>query len=307
METLSNLESFVRSAESGSFSAAARRLRLTPAAISRNVAQLERNLGVRLFQRNTHGLKLTEAGERFLANVGSGLDSLQGAIAEVTSRADQPAGRLKLSMAQRFGITEVMPLIPLFLARYPAVTIDLDFDNRTADLVGDGVDAAIGGGFELKPGVVSRELAPAHLVAVASPSYLAGKKMPKTPEDMRQLDVIAMRSPQSGRVKPWIMRTRDGDEVPIAARSRLFINDPEAICRAALLGMGVAVLLFADMAEHLKSGALKRVLPGWHVDLGKISLYFAGTKLLPAKTRAFVDYLTESLRAQKTAKRYSAT
>ncbi len=101
METLSNLESFVRSAESGSFSAAARRLRLTPAAISRNVAQLERNLGVRLFQRNTHGLKLTEAGERFLAMVGSGLDSLQGAIAEVTSRADEPAGRVKLSMALR--------------------------------------------------------------------------------------------------------------------------------------------------------------------------------------------------------------
>ena len=307
METLSNLESFVRSAESGSFSAAARRLRLTPAAISRNVAQLERNLGVRLFQRNTHGLKLTEAGERFLAMVGSGLDSLQGAIAEVTSRADEPAGRLKLSMAPRFGITEVMPLMPLFLARYPAVTVDLDFDNRSVDLVGDGVDAAIGGGFELKPGVVSRELAPAHLVAVASPSYLAGKKLPKTPEDMRLLDVIAMRSPQSGRVKPWIMRNRDGDEAPMAARSRLFINDPEAICRAALLGMGVAVLLFADMSEHLKSGALKRVLPGWYVDLGKISLYFASTKLLPAKTRAFVAYLTESLRAQRTAKRYSAT
>src|SRR5438105_890526 len=93
METLSNLESFVRSAESASFSAAARRMALTPAAISRNVAQLERNLGVRLFQRSTHGLKLTEAGERFLSSVSGGLDSIQGAIAEVTSNADDQRSR----------------------------------------------------------------------------------------------------------------------------------------------------------------------------------------------------------------------
>jgi DNA-binding transcriptional LysR family regulator len=127
-------------------------------------------------------------------------------------------------MAPPFGITEVLPLMPVFLARYPAVTLDLELDNRAVDLVADGVDAAIGGGFELKPGVVSRELAPAHLVAVASPSYLEGKKMPRTPEDMRLLDVIAMRSPQSGRVKPWTMRNRDGDEAPLAARSRVFIT-----------------------------------------------------------------------------------
>src|ERR1700681_3582449 len=99
METLANLESFVRSAESGSFSAAARRLALTPAAGSRNVAQLERNLGVRLFQRSTRGLTLTEAGERFQQTVSGGLDSIQAAIADVTAKAGQPAGVLKLSVA----------------------------------------------------------------------------------------------------------------------------------------------------------------------------------------------------------------
>lgn len=307
METLSNLESFVRSAESGSFSAAARRLGLTPAAISRNVAQLERNLGVRLFQRNTHGLTLTEAGERFRSSVGDGLDSLQAAISELTSGADEPAGRLKVSMAPRFGITEVLPLMPLFLARYPAVTLDLELDNRAVDLVGDGFDAAIGGGFELTPGVVSRELAPAHLVVVAAPAYLKGRKVPRTPEDMLGLDLIAMRSPQSGRVKRWNMRNRIGDEATLEARSRVCINDPEGICRAALLGMGVAVLLIADMSEHLKTGALKRVLPEWYVDVGKISLYFTSKKLLPAKTRVFVDYVTDALRQQGIAERYSAS
>jgi DNA-binding transcriptional LysR family regulator len=101
METLSNLESFVRSAELASFSEAARRLALTPAAVSRNVAQLERNLGVRLFQRSTRGLKLTEAGERFLQSVAGGLDSIQAAIADVSAHAGQPAGTLKLSAAPR--------------------------------------------------------------------------------------------------------------------------------------------------------------------------------------------------------------
>jgi DNA-binding transcriptional LysR family regulator len=306
METLSNLESFVRSAESGSFSTAARRLALTPAAISRNVAQLERNLGVRLFQRSTHGLKLTEAGERFLSSVGAGLDSIQGAIAEVTSKADEPAGTIKLSMAPRFGMTEILPLMPAFLARYPAVTLDLQFDNRPVDLVAGGFDAAIGGGFELKPGVVARELAPAHVVAVASPAYLKGRKLPKTPQEMLTLDMIAMRSPQSGRVKTWNMRDRQGHEMAAESRSRVFINDPEGICAAALLGMGVAMLLYPDMAQHLKSGALRRVLPDWYADIGKVSLYFTSQKLLPVKTRVFVDFVTEALRSQRLAKRYSA-
>jgi len=306
METLSNLESFIRTAESASFSAAARRLALTPAAISRNVAQLERNLGVRLFQRSTHGLKLTEAGERFLLSVRAGLDSIQGAIAEVTSSAEEPAGILKLSIAQRFGILEILPLIPAFLARYPAVTLDLTFEDKVVDLIQGGFDAAIGGGFEPKPGVVAHELAPAHLVAVASPAYLKGRELPSTPQDLGALDMIAMRSPQSGRVRIWNMHDRQGNEMVAASRSRVFINDPEAICGAALMGMGVAMVLCGELAPHLKSGALKRVLPEWYVDIGVISMRFASRKLLPAKLRAFVDFVTHEFRRQQLAKRYSA-
>src|SRR6185369_8677055 len=112
METLANLESFVRSAETGSFSAAARRLALTPAAVSRNVAMLERNLGVRLFQRSTRKLTLTEAGERFLAAVGGNLEALQAAIAMVATDQGEPAGVLKLSLPPTFGIAHVLPLLP---------------------------------------------------------------------------------------------------------------------------------------------------------------------------------------------------
>lgn len=306
METLSNFESFVRSAESASFSAAARRLALTPAAVSRNVAQLERNLGVRLFRRSTRGLKLTEAGERFLQSVGTGLDSIQGAIAEVTAKAGEPAGVLKLSLAPRFGRKYVLPLMPEFLARYPAVSPDLSFDNRPVELIAGGFDAAIGGGFDLAPGVVARELAPVHVVAVASPDYLKGRKPPSTPAELSALDAIAMRSPHSGRIKTWNMRHRKGDEMMAELRPRVFINDPDAICGAALMGMGVAMLSMPDVLQQLESGALVRVLPDWYVDAGPLSLYFTSQKLLPAKTRAFVDHVTEAFRLQQLAQRFSA-
>jgi len=306
VETLSNLESFVRSAESASFSAAARRLALTPAAVSRNVAQLERNLGVRLFQRTTRGLTLTEAGERFLHAVGAGLDGIQGAIAEVTAKAGEPAGVLKLSLAPGFGRRHVLPLMPAFMARYPGVTLDIHLENRRVDLVAGGFDAAIGGGFELSPGVVARELMPAHGLVVASPAYLLGRKAPVTPADLADLDAIVMRSPQSGRAKPWEMRNRAGEGVSALLRPRVFLNDPDAILAAALMGMGVAMLVMTDLEPHLESGALQRVLPDWYVDIGAISLYFTSQKLMPAKTRAFVDFITQAFRAQNMAERYSA-
>ena len=190
METLANLESFVRSAESGSFSAAARRLALTPAAVSRNVAMLERNLGVRLFQRSTRKLTLTEAGESFLAAVSGNLESLQNAIAAVSADDGQPAGVLKISVAPSFGIGYLLPLLPEFLQRYPRVRPEWHFENRTVDLISEGYDAAIGGGFELASGVVARTLAPLHVVAFASPAYLARHRLPADPSGLIELDCI---------------------------------------------------------------------------------------------------------------------
>src|ERR1700704_4631196 len=119
MEPLANLESFVRSAEAGGFSAAARRLSLTPAAVSRNVAALERNLGVRLFQRSTRKLMLTEAGERFLLAIRHNLDELQASIASIATDRGEPAGVLKISLGMTFGVEYILPLLPEFLKRYP--------------------------------------------------------------------------------------------------------------------------------------------------------------------------------------------
>ncbi|SDY40801.1 LysR family transcriptional regulator [Pseudomonas sp. NFIX28] len=306
METLANLQSFVRSAEAGSFSAAARRLGITPAAVSRNVAQLEANLGVRLFQRSTRRLALTEAGERFLGNLGDGLETVQAAIADVTSHAGEPAGVLRISAAPAFGRDYLLPLMPQFLQRYPAVVPEWHFDNRQVELIADGFDVAIGGGIELAPGVVARDLAPAHLVLVASPGYLSRHPAVRSPEQLSGLEHLAMRSLQSGKVRSWMLQGPRQQRQALELRPRLLVNDPQALCQSALMGLGIALLAVPDVLGHLQSGALERVLPDWHVDAGPISLYFAGHKLLPAKTRVFVDLLVDHARQQQWAERFAA-
>jgi DNA-binding transcriptional LysR family regulator len=304
METLANLESFVRSAETGSFSAAARRLALTPAAVSRNVALLERNLGVRLFQRSTRKLTLTEAGERFLVDIGGNLDALQAAIASVSTDRSEPAGVLKVSMAPTFGITYVMPLLPAFLARYPMVRPDWHFENRQVDLIAEGFDAALGGGFDLAPGVVSRALAPAHLVAVASPAYMAGRVPPADPGGLAELDGIVMRSSRTGRVLHRTMRDTVGDEMPARFSENIMVNDPATMRQAAILGLGVTLLSVSDVLSSIEQGELVRLLPRWYADAGAISIYYATRALLPAKTRVFVDFVVEAFERERLAERF---
>ena len=307
METLANLESFVRSAETGSFSAAARRLALTPAAVSRNVALLERNLGVRLFQRSTRKLTLTEAGERFLVEIGGNLDALQAAIASVSNDRSEPAGVLKVSMAPTFGITYVMPLLPAFLARYPMIRPDWHFENRQVDLIAEGYDAALGGGFDLAPGVVSRALALAHLVAVASPAYMAGRKTPGDPRDLEDLDGIVMRSGRTGRVRHRTMRDTAGNEMPARLGETIMVNDPAAMREAAILGLGVTLLAVSDVLASIERGALVRLLPRWYADAGAISIYYATRALLPAKTRVFVDFIVEAFERERLAERFAGS
>ena len=307
METLANLESFVRSAEMGNFSAAARRLALTPAAVSRNVALLERNLGVRLFQRSTRKLTLTEAGERFLVEIGGNLDALQAAIASVSTDRGEPAGVLKVSMAPTFGMTYVMPLLPAFLARYPMIRPDWHFENRQVDLIAEGYDAALGGGFDLAPGVVSRALAPAHLVAVASPAYMAGRVPPTDPGDLAELDGIVMRSSRTGRVRHRTMRDTVGDEMPARLSETIMVNDPAAMREAAILGLGVALLAVSDVLSSIERGELVRLLPRWYADAGAISIYYATRALLPAKTRVFVDFVVEVFKRERLAERFAGS
>jgi DNA-binding transcriptional LysR family regulator len=293
MAQVQHLLSFVRTAEHGSFSAAARVLGLTPAGVSKNVARLEAGLGVRLFQRSTRRLALTESGERFLRQVDGPLAALQAALSGARRVDEEPAGTLKVSMGQAFGRHFLVPLLEDFLVRYPRILPDWHFDNRRVDIVGEGFDAAVAGGFALASGVVARELAPVHIVAVASPRYMAGRTPPRVPADVAELDGIMRRSSPTGRVRAWTLRSRRGAEQPVPCRPRAVFSDPEAVAEAARLGLGVALVPMPFAFEQLRTGELVRVLPGWYSDAGPLSIYYPSRRLLPAKTRAFSDFVID--------------
>ncbi|MGF6956349.1 LysR family transcriptional regulator [Paraburkholderia youngii] len=299
METLANLESFVRAAEGGSFAEAGRRLGLTAAAVSRNVAMLERNLGVRLFQRSTRKLALTEAGERFLVSIHGNLDALQSAIAEAAAQSSEPAGVLKVSMPPTFGIAHVLPLLPAFMAKYPRIRPEWHFENRPVDLIAENYDAAIGGGFDLAPGLVSRTLAPVYGVAVASPAYMSGRSLPTDPSGLDAYNGIVVRSPHSGRIRHWMLRNANGVEMAGVLTENIVVNDPAAMREAARLGLGVSLIALFDVLPDLERGDLIRLLPDWYADVGAISLYYASRTLISAKTRVFVDFIVNSFKTER--------
>jgi DNA-binding transcriptional LysR family regulator len=306
METLTNLESFVRAAEGGSFSEAGRRMGLTAAAVSRNVAMLERNLGVRLFQRSTRKLSLTEAGERFLVSIDGNLDALQSAIAEATAHNSEPAGVLKVSMSLPVGVPYILPLLPTLLAKYPRIKPEWHFENRPVDLIAENYDAAIGGGFELAPGLVSRTLAPVHVVAVASPVYMSGRTPPVDPSKLTAYDGIVMRSLSTGRIRHWMLRNANGVEVAGTLTETIVVNDPVAMREATRLGLGVSLIALFDVLPELERGDLVRLLPEWYADAGAISLYYASRTLISAKTRVFVDCVVNAFKSQRLDAVFSA-
>ncbi|AZE68641.1 LysR family transcriptional regulator [Pseudomonas synxantha] len=306
MESFGSIECFVRSAEGGSFAEAARHLSLTPAAVGKSVAKLEARLGVRLFQRSTRRLALTEAGKLFLAEVSSSLTTIQNAVANLASAEGRPVGTLKVSMGTVVGCLYIVPLLGEFLKRYPDIIPDWHFDNRQVDLIGQGFDAALGGGFELPLGVVARKLAPAHRVLVASPDYLAARPAVLQPEDLERCDGILIRSPQTGRVRSWQLTHRKGEHGPLNLKPRMTMSDSQAACIAADQGLGVALVSMPFAVPWLASGKLLRVLPDWYVNDGNISIYYAEHKLLPGKTRAFVDFIIEQFAEQQLGQRFSA-
>jgi DNA-binding transcriptional LysR family regulator len=299
METLANLESFVRTAEGGSFSEAGRRLGLTAAAVSRNVAMLERNLGVRLFQRSTRKLTLTEAGERFLLSINGNLDALQAAIAEAAAHNSEPAGVLKVSMAPTFGVMHILPLLPPFLAKYPRIKPEWHFETRPVELIAESYDAAIGGGMDLAPGLVARTLAPVHVVAVASPAYMSGRPLPADPSGLAAYNGIVMRWLHTGRLRHWMLRNVNGIEMAATLTETIVVNDPTAMREAARLGLGVSLIALFEVQRDLERGDLIRLLPDWYGDAGTVSIYYASRTLIAPKTRVFVDFVINAFKSER--------
>lgn len=295
METLANLESFIRSADNGSFSAAARLLNLSPAAVSRNVAQLERNLGVKLFQRTTRGLALTEAGEALFLSIREELTSIQSTLAGITQSQGQPAGILKINAAPGFAVEYLLPLMPEFIQRYPCITPDWNFNSSPENLISSGCDIALGGGFTPSPGVVARRLGTIRLIAVASAEFMKGKPMPASPAELAAYPGVVLRSPVDNRIRSLLLRQEEGpEEVAAILRPAMIVNDPQVLHHAVLLGTGVGLVAVHHAQRDLQNGRLINILPGWHHQVGDLFLYFHKSRLMPAKTRVFIDFIVDT-------------
>lgn len=209
-ELRSHLDAFITAADEGSFSAAARHLGLTPAAVSKSVAQLEARLGVKLFQRSTRSLALTTDGERLYGQVRLPWREISDALDDLRQGAGKPAGTLKVALAHTVGREYLVPLLGEFVRRYPDVVPDLHFDNRQVDLVAEGFDVAIGGGIELTDALIARELSRVRIALVASPAYLKAHRTPKHPQDLTRHQGLLRRSLATGRLVPWALKNSEG-------------------------------------------------------------------------------------------------
>lgn len=306
-ELRSHLDAFITTADEGSFSAAARRMGLTPAAVSKSVGQLEARLGVRLFLRSTRSLALTTDGDRLYGQVRLPWRDIGDALTDLRQGAGKPAGTLKVALAHTVGREFFVPLLGDFVRRYPEVVPDLHFDNRQVDVVAEGFDVAIGGGIELNDGLIARELARLRIVLVASPAYLEAHRIPEHPQDLARHQGLLRRSMATGRLVPWALKNSQGEELIATARPVMVLDDPEAMAHAAATGIGIAMLPLPHALTLLESGALVRVLPDWYGQTRPLSVYYTSRKLVPAKVRVFVEHIVQAFQDSGQAARITQT
>jgi DNA-binding transcriptional LysR family regulator len=257
--------SLVQAVDAGSFVAAGRLLGVTSAAVSKNVASLEKALGVRLMNRTTRTLKLTEEGEAFLRQARVALEALDAAVDTIAAQRAVPSGRVRISTSSAFGHDYVLPALPELLSRYPTLSVEVDFDDRVIDIVREGYDIAVRGGNIQDSALVTRPVCRLNTVLVASPEYLARHGVPQTPGELRFHELIARRF-LSGQVVQWSFRAEDGSITTVdpVSRALLTLSAPEAVVRAARNGVGIAQVGIHLAWEHLLSGSLKVVLHKYH-------------------------------------------
>jgi len=296
LKTLKNLQglvSFVESASCGSFTAAAAKLDLTPAGVSKNVMRLEAQLQVRLFNRTTRRLKLTAEGEAFLQRATEALRLLDEAVNEVARHGVEPAGRVRISSGISFGRRHVMPLLPVLARRHPQLQLELSLDNRAVDLVAEGFDIGIRGGVIRDSTLVARRVARLPLVLVASPAYLRQHGVPATPEELMATHTVLAVRFSSGEVATWRFRKPSGrGVVEWQPQAQVWASDPEALVDLALAGHGIVQTGLHHVAPMLRSGRLRLVLPQQH-DPGhrEIVLHYPHRQFLSARVRTVVDAL----------------
>ncbi len=281
----------------GGFAAAARSLGQDPSSISRSIALLETDLGVRLFQRTTRKVSLTEAGARFAERIEPVLAELDQAREEATSDSVQPRGRLCLSASVAFGQVCLMPLIPAFLTRYPEIDLDLQFTDRHVDLIAEPIDLAIRLGPSVEVNVIAAKLRATCYRVCASPSYLERHGLPLDPHALLAHRCLCFDLPDF-RTR-WLFR-RPGDEIEaVTVTPRLTISGALALRDAALRHLGPALLADWLIQEDLQTGRLVDLFPDREVTATTFDtaawIVYPSRALLPRKTRIMIDFLRETL------------
>jgi DNA-binding transcriptional LysR family regulator len=285
---LAGMEIFARVVEAKSFSAAARRLHLSKSVVSKHVTRLERSMGVRLLNRTTRCVSLTEIGREFYERCAEILAAAEQAELSATRLQSEPRGTLRISAPVTFGHHRLAPLLPDLLATCPALSVDLTLTNREIHVVEEGFDVALVIAHDLPPGMVARRITDLPRVICAAPAYVAERGMPQHVDDLRRHECLVCTG--NGQDARWRLRGPDG-EVAVPVRGRFAADALAALHVAALRGVGIA-LLPAFLADgDLRDGTLVPVLPTFVPVAGTLHALYPPTRHVSPKVRAFVDFL----------------
>jgi DNA-binding transcriptional LysR family regulator len=281
---------FARVVEEESFTAAAGELGLSKSAVSKQVGRLEDRLGVRLLNRTTRRISLTEAGAAFYERCRRMVAEAEAAEDAVMHLASAPRGLLRINAPMSFGLQHVVPALPLFLDSYPELHVDLVLNDRYVDLVEEGFDMGVRIGRLADSSLIARRLASSRRLVVAAPRYLERQGWPRTPRDLRDHDCLIY-AYQAERAGQWRFR---GDDLPVHVEvaGRLRANNGDALREAAVAGLGIALMPTFIAGDDLRAGRLVHLLPGWREEgEGDVYAVYPASRNLSPKVRVFVDFL----------------
>ena len=287
------MQAFAAVADAGSFVRAAEALQVSKTAVSRLIGDLEARLGVRLLHRTTRRLSLTAEGELFHARCKALTADVEEAEAEVTARAGEAVGQLRLNVPVSFGLMHLAPLWPAFLQQHPKVTLDVTLADRIIDLVDEGYDLAVRIAQLPASSLVSRKIASTRLVLCASPDYLRRHGEPSQPADIARHTVFTYTLLATGDT--WNFEGPDGP-VEVKVTPRLRSNNGDTCCAAALQHQGIVLQPSFMVSHHLRAGALVEVLPQYRsLELGVYAVYASRRHVTP-KVRVVIDFLVDAFR-----------
>jgi DNA-binding transcriptional LysR family regulator len=288
MNRFASMEAFVRVIETGSFSGAARQLRVGQPAISKTVAQLEERLGVRLLLRSTHGLTPTEAGQSFYEHAKRSIEEADEADQVARGAGTTLSGRLRVCAAVTFARLHVIPRLPIFLAQHPALEIDVVLDDNNVDLIEAGIDVALRMGTLQDSSLMARKIADGPRVVLGTPAYFEAAGEPAVPEDLLEHQAIIYERRGGGAV--WTFR-QGTTEVSVTVKGRVRVTAAEGVREAVFAGLGLVITSEWMFAPELQNGIVRAVLRDWTLPPIELWTVFPTGRRASAKARAFAAFI----------------